>query len=190
MGSIWERRMSIADAMDSLALDTTFSAEKNCDFVFAIAYEHDSIDANQLLYEMAHFNFATFVVRGFDMEVVRDREISQFRVAGFGSYDEAHAYARRLYADKALQPFLRKGRTLLISARNLALLGVQLSYNDYQLFFEQHFVPLDLPDNLPVEQAAPPVEQHYEDEYSPEELERLQQGGAEDDGSDDGGEWY
>ena len=139
---------------------------------------------------MAHFNFAAFVVRGFDMEVVRDREISQFRVSGFSSYDEVHAYARRLYAEKSLQPFLQKGRTLLISAHNLGLLGVQLSYNDYQLFFEQHFVPLDLPDNLPVEQAAPPVEQHYEDEYTPEELERLQQGGAEDDGSDDGGEWY
>ena len=191
LGSLWDRRTASADSLaQGLTEGAAFTAERHAPFLFVLAYPTDSLDDRRLLYEMAHFNFATFVVRGFDMEVVRDREISQFRVAGFGSYDEAHAYARRLYADKSLQPFLQKGRTLLISAHNLALLGVQLSYNDYQLFFEQHFVPLDLPDNLPVEQAAPPVEQHYEDEYSPEELERLQQGGANDNGEDDGGDWY
>ena len=68
---------------------------------------------------------------------------------------------------------------------------MQLSYNDYQLFFEQHFVPLDLPDNLPVEQAAPPVEQHYEDEYTPEELERMNRQKTDAETTDDdGGEWY
>ena len=41
MGSIWERRHGLLLEGDSLMNDSTFSTEKNTDFVFVIAYERD-----------------------------------------------------------------------------------------------------------------------------------------------------
>ena len=73
LGSLWDRRTASADSLaQGLAEGAAFTAERHAPFLFVLAYPTDSLDDRQLLYEMAHFNFATFVVRGFDMEVVRD----------------------------------------------------------------------------------------------------------------------
>ena len=137
---------------------------------------------------MAHFNFTTFVVRGFDMSIVTDKGLSQFRIAGFNSFDEVHAYAQRVFKSKALAPYLSKGRIMLISKANLDLIGTAFSINDYQKFYDKTFAPLQLPVNQPVETA--PIEQHYEDEYSPEQLDRMNNTDSNGGSTDDDGEWY
>ena len=86
-------------------------------------------------------------------------------------------------------PYLRKGRVMLISKQNLELIGTTFSINDYQKFYDSTFAPVKLPADLPFETA--PVEQRYEDEYTPEQLERINSGsGSDDNTTDDGGEWY
>lgn len=184
LGSLWDRRTAAADSASAEAAKSRqFSAERSAPFLFVLAYPTDSIDTNTLLYEMAHFNFATFVVRGFDMSVVHERGLSQFRVAGFNTFDECHAYATRLAADATLAPYLRQGRALIISKDNLDLLGTTFSINDYQTFYDKTFAPLQPAAGNLIEETAP-IEQHYEDEYSDDELEKMEEGG------DDGGEWY
>jgi hypothetical protein len=166
-----------------------FTPERNTPFVFVLAYPTDSVQTNALLYEMAHFNFTTFVVRGFDMEVSHEKGLSQLCISGFNSFDEAHAYASRVFKDKNLVPYLRKGRVMLISKQNLELIGTTFSINDYQKFYDSTFAPVKLPADLPLETA--PVEQHYEDEYTPEQLERINSGSSSDDNTtNDDGEWY
>lgn len=198
LGSLWDRRSAASDSLTAEAAGGQgFSPDRNAPFVFLLAYPTDSIDDKQLLYEMAHFNFTNFVVRGFDMEVVREEGLSQFRVAGFTSFDEVLSYARRVYRTAELRPLLHKARTLLISRQNLSLLGSRFSFNDYREFYEAHFDPLLSPDGnllpetetlVPGEEA--PVEQHYEDEYSPEELERMNREKTQTTTDDDEGEWY
>jgi len=189
IGSLWNRRSAASDSLNAEASKgKQLTAERNTPFLFVLAYPTDSIVANELLYEMAHFNFATFVVSGFDMEIVHDQGLSQFRVSGFDSFDEAHAYAQRIFKDTTLQPYLAKGRILLISKSNLELLGTTVSFNDYQKFYDATFAPLKLQPNQSVEDAAP-IEQYYEDEYPDDELERLNQPSSGGD-TDDGGEWY
>ena len=190
LGSLWDRRSSEADAaVDQANQSKQFTAERNAPFLFVLAFPTDSVNANQLLYEMAHFNFTTFVVRGFDMNIVADKGLSQFRISGFNSFDEVHAYAQRVFRSKELLPYLSKGRTLLISKENLDLIGTVFSINDYQKFYDKTFAPLHLPTNQPVETA--PIEQHYEDEYTPEQLEHMNNTDSNDSGgSDDDGEWY
>ena len=188
LGSLWDRRNAEAAANEQQTQAKRFSAERNAPFLFVLAYPTDSIDSNKLLYEMAQFNFSSFVVRGFDMTITQDQGLSQFRISGFSSYDEAHAYAQRVFQDKQLRPFLDHSRVLIISKENLDLLGSVFSFNDYKAFFDRTFAPLRLPANVPIETA--PIEQHYEDEYTPEELERINNGQGTDDSSDDDGEWY
>lgn len=189
LGSLWDRRTSTADAaVDQANQSKQFTAERSAPFLFVLAYPTDSVNANQLLFEMAHFNFTTFVVRGFDMSIVTDKGLSQFRIAGFNSFDEVHAYAQRVFKSKALAPYLSKGRIMLISKANLDLIGTAFSINDYQKFYDKTFAPLQLPVNQPVETA--PIEQHYEDEYSPEQLDRMNNTDSNGGSTDDDGEWY
>ena len=72
------------------------------------------------------------------------------------------------------------------------MVGTLFSINDYLEYFEKTFELIELKPNQPVEQMLP-IEQHYEDEYTPEELERMENGESEDDSTstdDDEGEWY
>ncbi len=186
LGSLWDRRTAGADAaLDESTKARQFTDERTAPYLFVLAYPTDSISDNQLLYEMAHFNFTTFVVRGFDMSIVKEKGLNKFIVAGFNSYDEVHAYAQRVFRSKELLPLMQKGKVLLISKANLELVGTAFSINDYQKFYDAHLAPIKLPDAQPMEQA--PIEQHYEDEYSTEELERQNNNSST---NDDEGEWY
>ena len=198
LGSLWSRRAAAADsAQADAARQRTFTAERTAPFLFVLAYPTDSVQNNQLLYEMAHFNFTTFVVRGFDMSFLSADGVTQFRVSGFHSFDEAHAYAQRVFAAPDLQPFVRRARVLIISKDNLDLVGTVFSYDDYQHFYDATFAPIKLPAPLPLDQTAP-VEQHYEDEYPDGQAPKKGDPDADDGGTyyddssstSDDGEWY
>ena len=163
VGSLWSRRSQTAQN-DSTDMATEFEAERAVPFVCLLAYPTDSIDNNQLLYAVARFNFTHFTSRTFDLESVRYTDITQFIVKGFSGYAEAHAYAQQFYVEPQLATMVRKGRLVLISEKNLKLLGTAFSYDDYQKFFDENYAPMELPDSVPLDE--PPM-QYYEDELPP-----------------------
>ncbi len=153
LDDIWSRR-DITASNDSVAADT-LSAERNVPFLFILVYQPDSLNEhstegratsgeNQLLFEMARFNFSNFMVRNFDMEIERDNGINRMMIRGFLNFDEALQYARQLHAAEAMGKMLKRCRTLVISEHNLALIGTRYSYKDYDEFYEKTFLPLPI----------------------------------------------
>ena len=140
IGDVWSRR-DITLARDSTVADT-LSADPAQHFIFLLAYEPDSVNQNQLLYEMARYNFTNFLVRNFKIETDEDNGLRRMLISGFLSYDEAMQYARQLYADEAMKERLKGCRSLIVSDVNLPLLGTRFSYDDYLLFYEKTFVPM------------------------------------------------
>ncbi|MBQ6378543.1 MAG: tetratricopeptide repeat protein [Prevotella sp.] len=142
IGDIWSRRdiTLSADSTGTIEL----SAERNDNFMFILAYEPDSVNENQLLFELARYNFTNFLVRNFDIQLDEDNGLHRMRVSGFLSYDEALQYARQLYADNAMADWLKPCRSLIIGEKNLALIGTRFSYEDYQQFYEDTFVPMEV----------------------------------------------
>ena len=190
LGSLWERRNLEADsAANLLAKQKELSAERDVPFVCLIAYPTDSLDHDQLLYDIAHFNFSGFMVRNFDLNIERDPELTQFRISGFNNFDEVHVYAQKLFTEPHLSAKLKNTRVILISEENLALLGVGYSYNDYQQFYEKTFAPLKINPALPLDSNDGEVEYYYEDEFTDEELKYMEEGESNSE-SDDEGEWY
>lgn len=141
ISDIWERRTVVLNDSDSIAA-RTFVAERNTPFSFLLVYQPDSVDANKLLFELARFNFTNFIVRNFDITTDEQGGLQRMIVGGFLSYDEALQYARQLYGNAGIARMAAKARAIIISDANLDLLGTQYSYNDYDKFYEQHFVPL------------------------------------------------
>ena len=140
IGEIWTRR-DITMQADSTRADT-LSAARDERFRFILAYEPDSVNENQLLFEMARYNFTNFLVRSFDITIDEDEGLHRMNISGFLSYDEAMQYARQLYADKVMTDKLKGCRSLIISESNLALIGTRFSYDDYLQFYEDTFVPM------------------------------------------------
>ena len=173
IGDVWSRR-DITLTADSTKADT-LSTDPNQRFIFILAYEPDSIDQNQLLFEMARYNFTNFLVRNFEITTDEDNGLQRMLISGFQSYDEALQYARQLYANEVMAEKLAPCRSLIISEVNLPLLGVQFSYDDYEQFYEDIFVPMKTstdkllirpediefldPEDIPLQKTAKPNEE-------------------------------
>ena len=95
-------------------------------------------------------------------------------------------HAQQLFADKALSAQLRRARTVLISDRNLQLLGTSYSFDDYARFYEEKFAPLHIKPELYLDAEGQEIRQIYEDELP----EDYQPEPDEEEPVDDGGEWY
>ena len=145
IGDVWSRR-DITLTADSTKADT-LSADPNQKFIFMLVYEPDSVDQNQLLFEMARYNFTNFLVRNFEIATDEDNGLQRMLISGFQSYDEALQYARQLYANEVMAEKIAGCRSLIISEVNLPLLGVQFSYDDYEQFYEEIFVPMKTSDD-------------------------------------------
>lgn len=157
--SIWERRSMLASD-DSTALQTmTLSPERYCNFAFVIAYPEFSLNENKLLFELARYNFSSYLVRNFDIEIENRDGLVLMMVKGFLSYDEVHAYVQKLAVDPTMKQLLKDTRTLLISEENLKLLGTRFSVEDYQEFYDKTFAPLQIKEDLMLDE---PTEIRYE----------------------------
>ena len=173
LDDVWSRRDVTLDT-DSASTDT-LSADRNVPFLFMLAYQPDSINENQLLYEMARFNFSNFLVRNFDLQIEREQGFCRMLIRGFQNFDEALQYARQLYASEHMQQSLRNCRSLVISEHNLTLIGSRYSYKDYDEFYEQVFLPMPISNeellNIPDYEIknAEDVEDEEEEEEAPVE---------------------
>ena len=141
LGNVWDRRTEVLADSDSINAQK-FSNERNTNFTFMMVYRPDSVNENQLLFQLARFNFSSYLVRDFDISIEDDGGLHRMKVSGFRNYDEALQYARSVYRQKSIVAALRKGRGIIISDINLPLLGRQFSYDDYDKFYAKHFAPL------------------------------------------------
>ena len=179
LDDIWNRR-DVTLEQDSTTADT-LSAERNVPFLFLLVYQPDTlaqgmgrtvIEAeNQLLYEMARFNFTNFLVRNFDLETEHLSGYNRMLIRGFLNFDEALQYARQLTAAPELAEMLHHCRTLVISEQNLALMGTRYSFRDYDEFYERTFLPLKVSNEelLQVPDYELPTEPDFDDEDANED---------------------
>lgn len=169
LNSFWSRR-SQSESADSTQQNARLSDERYCNFVFLLAYPENSLDEDQLLYEMARYNFTSFMVRNFDIEIIKERGLAQMIIKGFLSFDEVHAYTQKLYADPHMATLLQGIRAVLISEQNLDLLGTSFSFDDYKAFYDETFAPLEIPEDLQLDEP-PFIEEREENERRPVEEE-------------------
>ena len=139
LDNVWERRSEVLTDNDSTAV-RELSDERFAAFTFMIAYE------NRLLFELARYNFTSFLVRNFDIAVEDADGIHRMKVSGFRNYDEALQYVRQLFTNKTITSLIGRNRTIIISEKNLPLLGRQFSYDDYARFYDKHFAPIKISD--------------------------------------------
>lgn len=147
MNDVWSRRAVVMNDSDSISARQLVD-DRDIPFVFIIAYEPDSLNENQLLFQLARYNFTNFLVRNFELQIEDADGLHRMLVNGFTNYDEALQYARMLFQQERLRQFFAHCRTIIISQQNLELLGNQFSYNDYDSFYDEHFAPMKISEDM------------------------------------------
>lgn len=174
IGNIWSRRSMTVEVADT-TINDTLTVDRNINYMFILAFNADSVNSNQLLYDMAKYNFTNFMVRNFDIGLDEDKGISRMMISGFLNYDEALQYARQLYSDTEMPDKLKGCKRIVISEDNFKLLGTKYSYEEYDQFFEQALAPLQISNEqlltIPetVEQAEDPDAAVEEEEEAEED---------------------
>ena len=161
LNDVWTRRSIELNDRDSTR-QKGYSPERNASFVFLLAYDPDKTNENQLLFEMAKYNFTSYMARYFDINIEDLEGLHRMQISGFNSYDEARQYANAVYQQPAIKRLLGNVRAYVISEPNLKLLGTSHTYEEYEKFYSKHFAPLPvskLPLLLEPAETAPAAEE-------------------------------
>lgn len=145
LAGMWDRRTVVLRDSDSTAVHE-LSTDRNAAFVYTIVYNPDSLNENRLMFELARYNFTSYLVRNFEINIEEADGLRRITISGFRNYDEALQYARQLHTQAAVTRLVGKNRSLIVSETNLPLLGRQFSYADYDKFYAKHFAPLKTSD--------------------------------------------
>lgn len=173
-GMIWSMRLS----NDSVAIGddgqpANFERDPNAPQYLVYAFPRDSVSANQLLYDVARFNFSSFVVRDFDLEPMSFGNVGLLIVKGFGNLKQLEHY-RQVMAEKGFE--LPEGvRPIMISKSNFELLLREgRSFEEYFRFEEEDAVERTEQEILDTELPEEPGEAETPEE---EETEQIQDHG-------------
>lgn len=178
LNDVWTRRSIELNNRDSTR-QKGYSPERNASFVFLLAYDPDKTNENQLLFEMAKYNFTSYMARYFDINIEDLEGLHRMQISGFNSYDEARQYANAVYQQPAIKRLLGNVRAYVISEPNLKLLGTSHTYKEYEKFYSKHFAPLPvskLPLLLEPAETAPAAEEEPStEEATSEESPKAEQ---------------
>ena len=178
LNDVWTRRSIELNDRDSNR-QKGYSPERNASFVFLLAYDPDKTNEHQLLFEMAKYNFTSYMARYFDINIEDLEGLHRMQISGFNSYDEARQYANAVYQQPAIKRLLGNVRAYVISEPNLKLLGTSHTYEEYEKFYSKHFAPLPvskLPLLLEPAETAPAAEEEPStEEATSEESPKAEQ---------------
>ena len=138
-GMLWQTRLSseFGEGEEENADRPEAKFENNPDspHYIVFAFPRDSINPNLVLYDVARFNFSSFVVKDFDLEPMSFSNIGLLVVKGFSNIREAEHYLNVLAeSDLRLPPEVRP---ILISKSNFELLLREgRSFEEYFRFRE------------------------------------------------------
>ena len=138
-GMLWETSL-ISPAFaegDSTQAGGEFTISSNTPHLMVLAYHTDSIQSNELLFEIAKYNFTNYLVKDFDLETMVFDDLSMLIIKGFDNFDELSKYRLRMSL-----PYGYKLSTLItpimISDDNFRLLLQGRSFEDYFEFVRQY----------------------------------------------------
>lgn len=172
-GMIWSMRLSNDSvATGSDGQPANFERDPNSPQYLVLAFPRDSVSANQLLYEVARFNFSSFTVRDFDLEPMSFGNVGLLVIKGFDNLRQLEHY-RSVMAEKGL--VLPEGvRPIMISKPNFELLLREgRSFEEYFRFEEGDAVATKEEEVLNADTGPDePGEEFLSDETAEEAVEK------------------
>jgi tetratricopeptide (TPR) repeat protein len=141
-GMVWNMRFGLdADGLVGAADSArTFTPAPNAPSRIVMMYPAGVIDRNQLLFMVAAYNFARFMVKDFDITQDEASSIGSLTISGFTGFDEALQYYKMIYAADGYASALSSEIAVVpISDDNYETLMRGKTLDEYILFLEENF---------------------------------------------------
>lgn len=141
-GMEWNLRFGTGEDGSLSASDSArvFTADKNVPYRLVMLYPTGSVDKNRLLFSVAAYNFANFMVKQLDMSFEEAGTMSLFIQSGFYSFDEIWHYYRMIYGKDGYASALDKQIVIIpISDDNYETLMHGKTLDEYMAFFDENF---------------------------------------------------
>ena len=180
-GMLWDTRLTAAgsdDAMGSDGQPARFERDPNTPQYLVFAFPRDSVSANQVLYDVARFNFSSFVVKDFDLEPMSFGNVGLLIVKGFENMRELEHYRSVMARSDFKLP--ESVRPIMISKANFELLLREgRSFEEYFRFEDEEPDPETL---LPPSDSAGVNEDPEEINEDSDEIDEGDDGNEEKSG--------
>lgn len=129
-----------SDETDSLSV-TGFSSERRESSSVLLCLKADEVLLNNLLYQVALFNFSQFMIKDFELKslpVFRGSGLAAVQILGFESLDEAEWYCSLLESNADLQMFFSQNNVQMVSVTetNEKFLYPPFTIEDYRKFLD------------------------------------------------------
>lgn len=139
-GMIWDTRLIASDGEETDAdgehPEARFELAPDAPHYIVFAFPLDEVNPNLVLYEVARFNFSSFVVKDFDLEPMSFSNIGLLVVKGFANQREAEHYLSVFGG--ADVPLPAEVRPIVIAKSNFELLLREgRSFEEYFRFRDQ-----------------------------------------------------
>ena len=136
---IFKMRLGIGESVgDSIAGDIEmppFVWDKDSPHEMLMVFATDSIDANQILFLAARYNFTNFYIKDFDLAITTTGGVGMLRISGFANLRELLLYRKKIESPEGMQ--LPEGvRLVMISSENYNLLMQGNTFENYFEFWE------------------------------------------------------
>lgn len=152
-GMIWEIRLSDSEEIAEDGLPANFERDPDSPQYLVLAFPKETVNANLVLYEIARFNFSSFIVKDFDLEQMSFSNIGLLIVKGFANLKELEHYRTVMEgSDLDISPEVVP---IMISKTNFELLLREgRSFEEYFRYLEEkeaEQVEADVLDNIEIQ---------------------------------------
>lgn len=137
-GMSW--KSSLQQAGEGGIVDSTLIFIDNDDIphVLLLAYHPDSIQQNDLLFEVAKFNFENYLIKDFDLEIISANDLSVLVISKFDTLEDLIEYHDRMDASNSIK--LPDGIYMIdISETNFRALLNGRTFDDYFKWVEETY---------------------------------------------------
>lgn len=124
--------------VDSVNLQ--FIDSLDSEFMILLAYKEKTIDRNELLYQVADYNFSNYLVHTFDLNIETHSPLEFLQISGFDSFAIARSYINKAFGENSLIDKLENSITVIpISVANNKKLVQGLTLDNYLSFYRDHY---------------------------------------------------
>ncbi len=141
-GMTWNLRFGMGEDGSLSAADSArvFKADENVPHRMVMIYPTGTIDRNQLLFSVAAYNFANFMVKQLDMTFEEADMMSFFVLSSFYNFDEVWHYYKMIYGESGYASALDRHIAIIpISDENYETLLHGKTIEEYIAFFDENF---------------------------------------------------
>jgi len=139
-GMTWNLRFGGEGELSAADSARVFTAEANVPYRMMLVFPTGSIDRNQLLFAVAAYNFANFLVKEVDLSFEDAGPVTMLMITGFYNFDEIMQYYKMIHEPDGYATALHQDVSVFpISEDNYEVLMRGKTLDEYVTFFEETY---------------------------------------------------